>query len=306
MMVIIVSIIIAVALDPVVQRLERHRIPRWLGSSLSVLLLIAVAFLLIWAGWTTISSQSQLIVTHLKTLNEQFHSSFPIVRDLLRGAERGRSSWLERSAATLAASALRAGMLVTIGLILTVYLLIEWKQTLEWVLALFPKPRRPKLRKTVAGAREAIFGYVVGNVTTSVFAACVVLAGLSVLRVPAALVLALLAGLFDFVPVLGFVFSGVPAVMLAATVSTTAVILVVALYVGYHFVENYVIAPKVYGGKLEMSNLAVLLAFAIGAELGGVIGALLALPIAATYPTIERIWLREDVETVKEHERLAG
>jgi predicted PurR-regulated permease PerM len=96
--------------------------------------------------------------------------------------------------------------------------------------------------------------------------------------------------------------------LVAATVSTTAVILVVALYIGYHFVENYVIAPKVYGAKLEMSNLAVLLAFAVGAELGGVIGALLALPVAATYPTIERIWLPEYVgeERVKEHESLAG
>jgi len=149
---------------------------------------------------------------------------------------------------------------------------------------------------------------VVGNVLTSIFAACVVLVGLTALHVPAALVLALLAGVFDFVPVLGFILSGLPAVMLAATVSTTTVVLVIVLYVSYHFVENYFIAPRVYGGELEMSNPAVLLAFAVGAELGGVIGALLALPIAATYPAIERIWLREYFgdETVTKHERLAG
>jgi predicted PurR-regulated permease PerM len=49
-------------------------------------------------------------------------------------------------------------------------------------------------------------------------------------------------------------------------------------YLGYHFIENYLIGPKMYGGRLRLSNVAVLVAFAIGAELGGVVGALLAMP----------------------------
>ena len=82
--------------------------------------------------------------------------------------------------------------------------------------------------------------------------------------------------------------------------------LVIGLYIAYHFIENYFIAPKVYGNQLRLSNLAVLMSFAVGAELGGVIGALLALPIAAAYPAVERIWLRERLEedTVEKHTRL--
>lgn len=80
-------------------------------------------------------------------------------------------------------------------------------------------------------------------------------------------------------------------------------LLVVALYAIYHTAENYVIAPYVYGDRLQLSNVAVILAFAVGAELAGVIGALIALPLAAIYPSIERIWLREQVgeDTVREH-----
>lgn len=55
------------------------------------------------------------------------------------------------------------------------------------------------------------------------------------------------------------------------------------------FIENYLIGPRIYGGRLQLSNVAVLVAFAIGAELGGVVAALLAMPIAATYPTIEKV-----------------
>jgi len=68
-------------------------------------------------------------------------------------------------------------------------------------------------------------------------------------------------------------------------------------------VENYVIAPWAYGDRLKLSNLAVILAFAIGAALAGVIGALIALPVAAVYPAIEQIWLRDALadDTVAEH-----
>lgn len=60
--------------------------------------------------------------------------------------------------------------------------------------------------------------------------------------------------------------------------------------------------------RLKLSNVAVVLAFAVGAELAGVVGALIALPIAAAYPAIERIWLREQVgeETVREHKAIAA
>jgi predicted PurR-regulated permease PerM len=191
-------------------------------------------------------------------------------------------------------------------MIFTVYLLIEWKRTMEWLIAFVPKSHRAKVRLTLYESRGIIFGYVTGNVATSVFATIYVFIALTILKVPAALLLALLAGVFDFVPVLGFVLSGAPAVVLAATVSPATAVLVVGLYILYHFIENYFIAPKVYGNELRLSNLAVLIAFAVGAELAGVIGAVIALPIAAAYPAVERIWLSDRLapDTVEKHQTL--
>ena len=84
--------------------------------------------------------------------------------------------------------------------------------------------------------------------------------------------------------------------------------LTLALWVIYHGIENYFIAPWAYGTRLKLSDLAVILAFVVGAELAGVIGALIALPIAALYPTIERIWLREQLpdDTIREHKLIEG
>src|SRR5439155_1746411 len=84
------------------------------------------------------------------------------------------------------------------------------------------------------------------------------------------------AGPLDVIPVLGFVVAAVPGIILAATVSSSTALLVALLYLVYHAIENYVIAPRVYGNRLRLSNLAVILGFAVGAELAGVIGALIA------------------------------
>ena len=126
------------------------------------------------------------------------------------------------------------------------------------------------------------------------------------LHVPAALVLGLLAGILDLIPVLGFlVFTGT-AMLVAASVSAASALTVLMAYSAYHFVENYYLVPRVYGGQLRLSMVAVLLAFAVGGELGGVLGALIALPVAAAYPAVERIWLRDYLaaDTVAEHVRI--
>jgi predicted PurR-regulated permease PerM len=200
-----------------------------------------------------------------------------------------------------------AGIVVAIlALILTVYLLIEGRRTYAWLLAYAPPRHRERVHITAIAAREKILGYVAGNVATSIFAAVVVLVALSLLRVPGALLLAVLAGVFDFVPVLGFICSAAPAILLAMGRSPGVAVAVAGVYAGYHLVENYYVGPKVYGGRLRLSNLAVIIAFAVGAEVGGVVGALLALPIAALYPVIESVWLGEYLgrDAVETHRRL--
>jgi predicted PurR-regulated permease PerM len=180
-----------------------------------------------------------------------------------------------------------------LALILTIYLIIEGPETYAWLVAYAPPKHRPRVHLTAREARKAIFGYAVGNAATSVFAGVVVLVALELLHVPAAFLLAVLAGIFDFVPVIGFFCAAIPAILLALTKSATIALIVALVYIAEHVVENYYIGPRVYGDRLKLSNLAVIIALAVGAEIGGVIGAVLALPFAALYPVIETVWLGE-------------
>jgi predicted PurR-regulated permease PerM len=196
-----------------------------------------------------------------------------------------------------------AVVVIVLGFILTVYLLIEGAATRDWMLAFVPRLHRPRVEQTLRECERVIFAYAAGNIITSIFAMVFVGVALSVLNVPAALLLAVVAGVCDFVPVLGFIASSVPAILLAMTVSAKTALIVAALYVLYHGIENYLLAPWAYGDRLKLSNIAVVLAFVVGAEIAGVVGALIALPIAAVYPAIERIWLRDRLpeDTVEEH-----
>jgi predicted PurR-regulated permease PerM len=135
-----------------------------------------------------------------------------------------------------------------------------------------------------------------GQFITSLLCALYVFALLSLLHVPNALILAVLAGIFDVLPIIGFFLSVLPATAMALTVSPATALLVVALYLAYHLVESYFIVPTVYGNRLRLSTLTVLVSCMAGGLLAGVIGAIAILPLVASYPIVERIWLHSRLE----------
>lgn len=127
---------------------------------------------------------------------------------------------------------------------------------------------------------------------------------LAILGVPASLVLAVLAGIFDILPMLGFFLFMVPAVAIALTVSPGTALALFGAYTAYHLIENYIIVPKVYGNRLRLSDLVVLVSVLAGGILAGITGAILILPLVAIYPAVERIWLVEYIgrKVVAKHE----
>jgi predicted PurR-regulated permease PerM len=308
LMLLVVSVVIAVALEPAVEWMERRRVPRALAASGLVLLLaLVVAGFFALAG-SSLLDQARDLGGRIQALRHSIAQRLPPF--VLQALPHGSGAV---DATAVAGYAVNAGRLVVGGviiailaLILTIYLLIEGCQTYQWLLAYVPPDYRGRVHYTAMEAREKILGYAIGNVATSFFATVVVFAALSLLHVPAALLLAVLAGVFDFVPVLGFICSAGPAILLAMSRSPSVALAVAAVYASYHLAENYYIGPKVYGGKLRLSNLAVIVAFAVGAEIGGIAGALLALPLAALYPVIERVWLGDYLarDAVETHRRM--
>lgn len=305
-LIVVVAVLLAVTLDPVVRWLERRGLPRWGASAVVALAAAGIVAGFLAFAVTSLPAQGRLVTARMVDAEHELVQRIP--PGLRAAAGAGQPGQLAQGVVEplllrVTSGVGRALLVMALAFVLTVYLLIEGGRTYRWLLAFVPPSQRDKVNETAVASQRVIFGYVAGNVATSIFATVFVAVALSLLHVPAALLLGILAGLCDFVPVLGFIVSAIPAILLALAVSPLVALSVVALYVAYHTLENYLIAPWVYGERLRLSNLAVILAFAVGASLAGIVGALIALPIAAAYPAVERIWLidRLGPRVVREH-----
>ena len=302
----VVAAFLAVALDPVVAWLDARRIRRPFGSFLVVLVLAGAVGALVYFGSTSLKDEAGMLGARMQSAQQRLEGRMPpFVKGMLPSDGSGGSP-ISGYATRLGRALLSGVISVGIGLIITVYLLLDGRRTYEWLVAFAPRARRPRIHRSADAARQAIFGYARGNVATSVIATIFTYIVLLLLKVPGAMLLALLAGILNFIPVVGMILSIVPAFLLALTVSPSTALAVAGIYLAYNAVENYYIQPRVYGHAMRLSSLAVLAAFAVGAELAGVVGALIALPIAAMYPPLEKIWLRErlDADAVADHERI--
>jgi predicted PurR-regulated permease PerM len=298
----LIGVALAISVDPAVRWLEARGVRRPFGAPAVVLSgsAVAIAFLVLSAA--ALRDDAQLLERRLTEVSAAWLESLPPSAQPIVG------SFTPSSEAFLAAGRAAVGGLAALGvaLALAVYFLVDGRRTYEWMLAFAPEERRAQVRETAEGARQAIAAYALGNLMTSAMAALATWIVLLVLGVPAALLLAILAGLCNLLPVVGIFISAAPAVLLALTVSPTTAVTVAAFFLFYNLVENYYIQPKVYGRAMRLSDLAVIASFLVGAELGGILGALVALPIAATYPVIERVWLRgtEREDLARAHARI--
>jgi predicted PurR-regulated permease PerM len=217
-------------------------------------------------------------------------------------------AWLQRHAnqgaadpQTIYSGAMSLGTGLVSGIVnlvtvvaLTIYLLVDGPRLYAWALGLLSPRTSAKVERARPEVSRVISGYVLGQLITSLLFGAFTFVVLAVAGVPDPLLLAVLAAFLDAIPMIGATAATIPAVLLSLTVSVPTAVIVLLLYVGYQQVENYVITPRVYGETLQISSLAALLAVLVGAALLGVLGVLLALPVAAALPVVARIW-REDI-----------
>lgn len=300
LLVIFLSLLVAVTLLPAVRFLVQHRFPKWAAILLVSFLMVGGVIGTFALIVPSLTAQIADVAKRLPEFQEKALSQFPEGSGLRGVAERAATSvskggkGIEHLAsASLTAFGGLAGFIVL--LVTTIYLLIDGPRAYEWCLAFFSEENRKKLIQTKSEVSKVIFAYIAGQFITSLLASIFVFIILTIFKVPAAVVIAVLAGIFDILPVIGFFISFIPAVMMALTVSTQAALAVGGLYIFYHGLESYLIIPKVYGNRMEVSGLVVLLTLIIASTVGGILGAIAILPVVASYPIIERIWLEKYV-----------
>ncbi|MBC7660847.1 MAG: AI-2E family transporter [Chitinophagaceae bacterium] len=295
---IFVATMVAVTLHPLILQLESRRFPSWVGLSIvvcGIFLSLALIFTMI---LPPLIEQGTLLMNNMPELKQSVLTHIPQSGPLHEMATSALSELAKTDASKIVTPLVSFGQIAIGGFaelflifIFTIYLLADGPRALRWVLDFFSVEKHDKLKETASETSKVISAYVAGQLITCLICGAYTLTVLSILHVPAALMLATIAAVFDILPVLGFFLAAVPAVILGLTISPLTGVLVVALYILYHALENYILIPKIYGNRLRLSDLVVLTSLIAAGTLGGIIGAIVILPLVASYPIIERIWL---------------
>jgi predicted PurR-regulated permease PerM len=306
----IVSILLAVPMYRLAAWAWRKGWPRWAGLLLASLTLVFSVIGVAALVGPMVINQASNLGQNLPKLKQQLMQKMeagPLRRAVDEAGSFSSDDAIKRiSQEALSAAKATMGAAVDVMLViaLAIYMMIDGPRALQWMVIYFPVAQRARVSKGLEKIGDRVVAFIIGQSILSALFAAYVLTVLSILHVPMALLLAVVAGLLDVVPVLGIATSLVLGGVMGMTVSATTALLVVVFYGAYHILENYLILPKVYGKKLRLSTLAVLLSMIAGGMVAGVIGAIGILPLVAAYPALESLWLAPELEpkVIKDHQ----
>ena len=172
--------------------------------------------------------------------------------------------------------------------VLTLFMLLEGPRWVRAALDAIPEPVRPRWERAAQGVYRTVGGYVAGNLLISVIAGGSAIVALWLAGVPYAVPLGILVALLDLIPLAGATIAAVLVSGVAFTQGVVPGLVIVVFFVIYQQLENHLLQPLVYGRVVQLSPLGVLISVLIGAELAGVVGALGAIPVAASLGIIVR------------------
>ena len=276
------AIILANALEPVAEYLMR-----WMRRTLAIAAIYLALFVAIVVAGAlmvpSVTDQVNALVQDLPSLLERGQQLVarwgPVVSGVGGSAAQslsGGGGMLASVPLVIASSALEGVLVVFLSL----YWLVAMPALRTFALSLVPPDRAEEMRVVLREVGETMGGYVRGILLEAVLIGVLVFIGMSLIGVRYAAVLAVLAGLGEFVPYVGPIAAAVPAVVLALLESPTQALLVVGFYLILQIIEGYVLFPLVVGSQSEIPPLLIIVGLLAGGTVGGVLGALVAIPLA--------------------------
>ena len=305
-----IAVFVAVALDPAVNWLQQARVKR-----MTAILLAYFGLLLGMMG--TIALLVPLLITQTKSLTS-FAAAFSQnpqgwlghVRDFasrvnlgwlydavvgqLRDAPAQLGQWTESFLLSSRGVLVSAAEFVTASLTIlaiSFFLLVDGENFIDRGIQLFPGTQRARLRRIFTHTARAVSGYVTGNLLISVICGVALFVVLILLKMPYAVVLALIVAVLDLIPQIGATLGGALLVLAGLFVDPWKSVILLVYFIIYQLVENHILTPVVYSQTIRLHPLVILVAVLMGGLLYGILGTLLAMPVAEVIRILGSEWL---------------
>jgi predicted PurR-regulated permease PerM len=276
-----IALLIMIILGPAVTRIAKHKVPR----ALAILLIYVLVFALI-------SAVLGFLIPPLVEQTANFALKVPLYAKNLGissallsevGIEIAKKVGELPSLIIRASSAVFSNVWAVFTIVvISFYLLLAREKLDTQVGAFLGDDKQKAVSKFIDQLEKELGSWMRGELVLMLVVGLLSFVGLTILGIPFALPLALFAGILEFVPIVGPVVAAIPAVLIGFGISPITGFATLALVILVQQLENYVLVPKVMERSAGVSPIATLLAIAIGAELAGVFGVLISVPVYIT------------------------
>jgi len=287
-----VALIFASAVDPWVDWLQRKKIPRAVSVLFIYLILFAVVSSVIYLIIPPIAQEISELSINFPRYFDKIISTFSALKDY--SARHGVLDNIKDSLGAISTNLQVAagGIFSTVSgifgsivsfflvLVMTFYMIVEENAIKKLVWSIAPAKHKPYIMQLINRMQKKIGLWLRGQLVLSLVIFILTYLGLLILGVKYALVLALIAGLTEFVPYLGPLLGSIPAIFLALTQSPMLALFVIALYYIIQLVENNILVPKIMQKAVGLNPIVSIAVLLIGFKVAGVIGAILSIPVA--------------------------
>jgi len=301
-LVLLIAMVLAEGLRPLVERLVRLGLHRELARALVYLTLIGTLAVLIVILARPVVAESRMILSDLPAYEAELNRNITLILSQF-SVQTDLSSQLSsslggaaRTAFTLAAGFVRAVFDVVVVLLMSFLWLSASRPFGGFLLELLPPDRRPLAAGIWEEIARRFAGYVRGVAVNMVVIGLLSGTAAAFLGLPAAILLGVLAGLTEMIPIVGPILGAIPAVLLGFTISPVLALVVALVYLAIQQVEAHTLVPLVMRQAVGLPALAIVLALAAGGTLGGIGGALVAVPVASALQVIISRWAAPEIK----------
>jgi predicted PurR-regulated permease PerM len=290
---VVIALFLAISLEPVVRWLMRWKMPRPTAVAVVFLMVVLLFAGFMWSVAPPIIDQGSKLFTNLPGYLEKLSDESRAVREItdryhlterLSGVVAEMPAKLAGGAVGFFRQVVGTVASTLTVFVLTVYFMGDLHRMQRGLIRLFPARRRERAGEIVDVVVDKVGGYMIGNITISIFAGATSFICLELVGVPFALPLAVTVAITDLIPMIGATLGATMCVLVSLfTVGLwPQTVIVLLFFILYQQVENYLLVPRVYRNTVDMPSVVVLLVAMVGGSLLGLVGVIMAIPIAAT------------------------
>jgi predicted PurR-regulated permease PerM len=283
LIVIFISYVIMAALSPFSDFLIRKRFPKILSVLIPYSIAIAILILLIFPLFPFFISQIQLLFINLPKYINQVARIFNLQIDqsTVRNIFESDINYLGKNALSVTGQIFSGFFSVLTVVVISFYLMLQKEMLKKNFIELLDKKFQENTLKTISQVENKIGLWVRGQLVLCSAIGVLTWLGLTVIGLPFALPLGVIAGLLEIIPTVGPIVSAIPAVIVALTISPGLAISVVLFYILLQALENNLLVPKIMEKAVGLNPIVIIIGVLIGSKFLGIIGALLAVPFIA-------------------------